>query len=270
MDVYLAPHFDDAVLSCGGRLWRGQVEGRAQRVITVCAGVPDYRALPPYAAELHARWGNPPHLVELRRAEDRAALARLGVLDVVHLGLLDCIYRLAPDHTPLYDSDAALFGPFNPNETLLIASLVDAIGAYLPDTGACTLYAPLCAGAHVDHQLVYAAAQRLSAHGQQVVYYEDQPYAALTGLQVAPHHPAGDRRLLDLALAGKDWQAETLALDAADLAAKVASMAYYRSQLSVLFGDEARMGRALHLYAAAVAPEGAAYGERVWRPGVSR
>jgi LmbE family N-acetylglucosaminyl deacetylase len=267
LTVVLAPHADDAVLSCGGRLWGLQAAGEPARVITIFAGIPAGDELPEFAGRLHARWGDPPQLGLLRRAEDRAALARLGVADVLQLDELDCIYRLGPSGDPLYTSDAAIFDRVHPEDATLPDRLAAALVAALPARDDCRVLAPLGAGQHVDHQLAYRLSLHLADGGYAVTYYEELPYAALTGAEVSRDHPLGAESLLAAALAARPgWRSTTLALGEAALAAKVDAMAYYRSQLPVLFGDDLAMSRALRGYAASVAPPGAAYGERLWSP----
>ena len=67
--IYLSPHFDDAVLSCGGLIWEQVRRGERVEIWTVCAGAIPPGPLSPFAAELHARWGTGMASVEARRAE---------------------------------------------------------------------------------------------------------------------------------------------------------------------------------------------------------
>ncbi|MCZ7572336.1 MAG: PIG-L family deacetylase [Ardenticatenaceae bacterium] len=253
--IYLSPHADDVTLSCGGRLWVEQARGLAPRVITVCAGIPPLTAVPPFAAVQHAKWGSPPRPMALRRAEDRAALARLGITDVIDLDVFDAVYRVASGGRPLYGSEEGIFGDLDPVEHRRASMIANEITRFLPAPGTGEIVAPLCVGHHVDHLLTHAVARALAAVGHRVLYYEEFPYAAT---------PAR----LEAALADKPgWQAERIALDESALAAKVAAASYYRSQIPVLFGDDLSMDRTLRAYAAKVAPPGSAYGERFWYPG---
>jgi LmbE family N-acetylglucosaminyl deacetylase len=199
LHVYLSPHLDDVVLSCGGRLWVTQGEGRDQRVITIKAGVPRLPALSPFAAQLHADWGNLPRPVELRRAEDLAALARLGVLDVVHLDGLDAIYRLGPDGEALYDSFATLVGALHSHEAGLPANLTKATVIHLPPPNQCVVYSPMAIGGHVDHRVTYAISVKLRRRGYQVLGRSDGllPVAAAHAVrrQQRVGHPRDDLQL---------------------------------------------------------------------------
>jgi LmbE family N-acetylglucosaminyl deacetylase len=92
--VYLSPHLDDAVFSCGGLILRQTNAGDDVQVVTVFTGDPPVGELTPFAYELHRRWGGEGSPMGLRRAEDLVACGRLGA-SVVHLGLADAVYRRA-------------------------------------------------------------------------------------------------------------------------------------------------------------------------------
>ena len=53
--VYLSPHLDDAVLSCGGMIHRQAQAGERVVVVTVCAGDPPPGPLSDFARSLHER-----------------------------------------------------------------------------------------------------------------------------------------------------------------------------------------------------------------------
>src|SRR5437764_2009359 len=93
--LFLSPHLDDAVLSCGGTIADLVAGGEDVSALTFFAGqgVPPFA---PLATELHACWGSPPDVVKLRRAEDVAALARLGA-SALHEDVPDAIYRRDQD-----------------------------------------------------------------------------------------------------------------------------------------------------------------------------
>ena len=57
--VILSPHFDDGVLSCGGRIWQMLQEGKTVRVLSLFAGAP-IGEVPKFAQVQHDMWGNPP------------------------------------------------------------------------------------------------------------------------------------------------------------------------------------------------------------------
>jgi LmbE family N-acetylglucosaminyl deacetylase len=107
--IYLAPHLDDAALSCGGQILDRTRAGQRVLVVTVMAGDPPTDAENDYIRSLHARWELERDAAAQRRAEDSAACAILGA-DFLHWSIPDCIYRLHPaTGAPLYVSDDDIF-----------------------------------------------------------------------------------------------------------------------------------------------------------------
>jgi LmbE family N-acetylglucosaminyl deacetylase len=198
-------------------------------------------------------------MVAQRRDEDRQAMAALGA-DALHLPLLDCIYRCAPDSGELlYPGPTDMFGERHPADTDVGRALVEALAA-LPPAGQIVL--PLGVGGHVDHQVARRAGENVFG---EVAYYEDYPYTMTPGALEALLPPA----------ARGDWPAETVWLGEAALAAKIAAVAAYRSQLSSFFTGPDDLAQKLRQEGQRVLedaridgeqpPEWAAGGERLWR-----
>jgi LmbE family N-acetylglucosaminyl deacetylase len=246
----LAPHFDDAVLSCGGQMWDMWQRGHSVRVITLFAGPPP-ADLPPFARVQHRMWGDPPDANVLRRAEDTVACARLGCFDLHHLEFPDAVYRLGSTGEPLYGSEEAIFGQIHPEEHDFVTGLARVVRRYLPQDA--TVLAPLGMGNHVDHQLAFTVGQSLLGEGWRVKFYEELPYVDWPG--VVEHTRAARQR--------QGLRARSIPISAEALAARVEAMAYYRTQIPVLYGDELNMRERLHAVASAGAGQ---YVERLWIP----
>ena len=283
--VYLSPHLDDAVLSCGGLIYRQARAGERVAVVTIFAGDPPRgAALSNFARELHARWqaANP---AAARREEDVQALTALhpGVV-AHHLPLPECLYRRDPaTGSALYASEEALFGEVHPDDPALLALQTPLA---IPP-GAC-LYAPLGVGHHVDHQIVRRA---VAAWGVEAHYYEEYPYTVgehqggvsrSGGERAVPEPPSGPSGHLPPCKGeGRDrgsthnitalrpepgaeshpeaappgWRRETMPPDPDALAAKRRAIACYASQISTFWESLEAMACAI-----------AAYEERVWHP----
>jgi LmbE family N-acetylglucosaminyl deacetylase len=253
--VYLSPHLDDAVLSCGGAIHQQRAAGHAVLVITIFAGQPTASELSPFALLQHHYWGNPAQPLALRRAEDAAALAYLDS-EAMHLEYLDCVYRSGPDGRWLYPGEDALWAELDPADPLAqdgARSLASRLASILPAKEEITVCAPLGAGHHVDHQIVHSAARRLLEMGYQVIFYEDYPYAE------RPEEPEGTLA----AFGSQAWTVKLLPLDVANVAAKVFALGYYRSQLSILFGSAEAMPNRVWAFAASRSVE-ACLAERIW------
>jgi LmbE family N-acetylglucosaminyl deacetylase len=170
--IYLSPHLDDAVFSCGGLIARQVAQGSAVTVLTICAGDPPPGEVSPFAAQLHARWGEATAPIAARRAEDRIACGRLGA-SVVHLGLPDAIYRKDEHQIPIYADEPSIFGELSALDGSTIDTVTELILPYCSSDTA--VYSPLGCGGHVDHRLARLAAER---SGVPLWYYYDLPYAA--------------------------------------------------------------------------------------------
>jgi LmbE family N-acetylglucosaminyl deacetylase len=248
--AYLSPHLDDAVLSCGGRMWQQVQAGDEVTVVTIFAGTPDPKVpFSPFAEELHARWGEPVDVVRERQREDREALAALGV-EALHWRYADCIYRRTPEGDPAYGSEASLWGRIHPAEGKLIQELAKRIRALRQASGA-VLYVPLAVGRHVDHRVARQAAERceIEEHPPGLIYYEDYPYAEEPGCVIA-------------ALSGAWWREELVLLSPEGVRAKTAAIARYRSQMSTFWGDRAGMEASVRAFAERTG--GGAPAERYW------
>ncbi len=265
--LYLSPHFDDAVLSCGGQIAQHTAAGQSVLVVTITGGDPPAEAPSDTVAMLHQRWvasltaagqtGVGAAIVAQRRAEDRAALALLGA-EPLHLSFLDCIYRCGPDAEALYPGPADMFSPLNTADEATIAALAEVFAA-LPL--AHRVYLPLGVGHHVDHLATRRAAERVFAAPR---YYEDYPYTARPGALAEALPPA----------ARAAWSAATVWLDEAALAAKTAAVGAYASQLSSFFANaddlaaqlraDGRRALADALAAGDTAPAWAVAAERLW------
>ena len=257
--IYISPHLDDAVLSCGGAIARQTEAGETVLVVTLFAGDPDLTCLSPLAQDLHASWGNPPAPYATRRAEDRAAMHHLGAI-FLHLGFREAIYRFDAGIDPLYLDEESLFDRPHPGDAPLVARLEAALRPLVCGLDPTIVYAPLAVGQHVDHQLVTQAASRLLSPPEtapSLWYYEDFPYA--TGL-IPRHMPDSVEAALDRHNKG-DWQSEDVAID---LAPKVEAIACYHSQMQALFGDEPSMIPAVQDYAASLSTS-QPYTERFWQ-----
>jgi LmbE family N-acetylglucosaminyl deacetylase len=257
--VYLSPHLDDGVFSCGGMIHRQTRAGERVVVITLCAGDPPPGPLSDFARTLHERWSGRPlegqrprDVVALRRREDIAALRLLGA-EAVHLHLPDCIYRADPaTGAYLYTSQEALVGVLSPAEHPLAERMAAALSQQLRSLRPYRFYSPLAIGHHVDHQLARGAAELM---GGVYAYFEDYPYAAWEA-EASTATPAR-------AAQGRALSAEIVPLAQADLEAKVRAMTAYASQISSFWEDAAAMTAAVRRFAEHTG--GGSLAERVWR-----
>lgn len=242
--IYISPHFDDAVLSCGGLIFEQTRQGIPVEIWTICAGDPPPGPLSPLAQAIHQVWGtgSAEETVALRREEDRAAASIVGA-EIRHFSIADCIYRRSPEGNLLYTED--VFVARHPLEAGLDRKIAATLDEQLrPDD---TLVCPLTIGGHLDHVLTRAAVEWL---GRQLWYYADIPYLL--------DHPEA------LEPATKDQQADLFPVSEAGLSAWLDGIAAYKSQMEILFETEEKMREAVRIFWADRC------GVRLWRSSSSK
>ncbi len=170
--IYLSPHLDDAVLSCGGIIFdQIHAEKKSVEIWTVFAADAPAGKLSAFAEELHARWQTGREGPALRRREDEAACVFLGC-ETVHLPFADCIYRFLSTGEARIQTNDNLFAFDNSKDQPMVVMLVTFLQSHLPET--CELVVPLGVGGHIDHLITRLAAETLHRPLQ---YYADFPYA---------------------------------------------------------------------------------------------
>ena len=225
--VFVSPHLDDAVLSCGA-LMQAMVSRAPVTVVTVfsAAGPPPHtRAARTFLRQCGA--DDASALFDGRCREDVEVLDGLGVR-YVHLGHPDALFRRRRDPSRLlrrvgrvlpeldhryptfrYDID---LGRVSRGDR----ELLDLVTAEVADLArGAAVFAPLGVGRHVDHLLARRVGEHLGA-----VLYADFPYTA--------RDPEGEA----VAAGGLHPWAWT-----DDLPAKRSAIAGYRTQVDALFPD---------------------------------
>jgi LmbE family N-acetylglucosaminyl deacetylase len=227
--IYISPHFDDAVLSCGGLIWEQTHSGVPVEIWTVMAGDPTPGPASALMTRVHAAWKtiNPQETVALRRIEDQNAARRVGAV-IEHLPFTDALYRRSDTGTLFYPDD--IFIAPNPRET----ALVDAIAHKLSEklTQYDTIVCPLAIGGHVDHLITRKAMELLK---RPLWYYADVPYTL--------------KYLDELAPATEKMTGKNFFISPQGLAGWQESIAAHASQISSLFVDVQDMRQKIRDYA---------------------
>lgn len=252
--IFLSPHFDDVVYSCGGTLGVQISVGLRPLVITIFGGTPEPgTSLSPFALDTHRKMGfsqDANTVVATRRREDAAAMEHLGV-DYLWLDYPDAIYRGNPAY---YTQNSQLMGnEVNPGDRWIdeeLAEMLIGLRKRLPDA---VWYAPLGAGHHVDHQIVCSAADRLTQLGAKVNLYEDFPYVAHNADSLAD-------RLAELGSALEPGLVEMSEM----LPLRLQAAAKYTSQTDLNFANEASMFKDMTRYTHNIRPVATVHLERYW------
>ena len=146
--LFLSPHLDDVVFSCGGLA--ATLANAGWETVLVTAFTRSVVPATGFALACQLDKGIPPEIdyMAVRRGEDREAARILAFADVRWLDLLEAPHRG-------YESAPALFGAIHPGDVMLteLTSRCMALAAELqPDL----VLAPQGLGNHVDHQQVIA------------------------------------------------------------------------------------------------------------------
>jgi LmbE family N-acetylglucosaminyl deacetylase len=249
--IFLSPHFDDVVYSCGGTLGVQVSAGLRPLVITVFGGAPTTPVeLSPFVIDIHRRMGfrqDVQAAVATRRREDAAALDYLNA-DYLWLDYADAIYR----GTPPYYPNRVVGVDVHPGDLWIdreLAQNLVTLHERLPDT---VWYAPLAIGSHVDHQIVCSAADRLVQLGANVKLYEDFPYVLDNG--------AREQRMKDFGSALEPALVEMSEM----LPLRQEAAAMYTSQTDLNFANKAAMFSAMETYTYSIRPVQTVHLERYW------
>lgn len=193
--VFISPHLDDVVLSCGAHIAALVNEAVAVDIVSVFTGAGE-EAAPEIAA-----------LYETRRNDDIKAAALLGATPV-HLGFTDAPFR----NKRYYNFSTLLFHHQLPEEELtLVHRIAERLRVLLHAVQPDQVYFPLGVGGHIDHHIVFAAG--LLSEGFPVSWYEELPYAQLPGwnmLRLAGIHAVPYEKATDPELPAITLQAVTL------------------------------------------------------------
>jgi len=189
--VFVSPHLDDAVFSCGGEIARLVQEGPVL-VLNLFTRYPS-------EVKLHAI------VLGAERYREEEAAARFLGFASHNFGELD-----APFRYPDYRSPGNLFRPpVREDLEVYLPELRERVFAYLAGIDYEHLYVPLAIGWHVDHMLTYLLFEPWIGQDK-LIHYEDAPYclvphATRCRLDELGTYPlqAGDRSLAPTG----DWRA---------------------------------------------------------------
>lgn len=151
--LYISPHFDDVIFSCGGKIIDDVRNG--SRVIVVTLFSEGGRES---TADYHKR-----------NKENNLALEILKV-EGINLGFLD-----APHRHAYYNSFRKIILERHPSDNSdFVSKIGNALNKLCDILNPSMVYAPLGVGTHIDHRLCFESAiKHLKAP---LLFYEDRPY----------------------------------------------------------------------------------------------
>jgi LmbE family N-acetylglucosaminyl deacetylase len=181
--LYVSPHMDDAVYSCGGQLALERAAGKRILIVTVFGNGDDS---PAALARGRGVFGD----YTQRKREERAAADCLDV-DHLWLNLPDLLVRKKSLADLLRYGVGFVELPGDALQAQLHATLTALTAQLLAADG--SVFFPLAVGGHPDHRIVHSVARAfLTRQRGDVWFYEDMPYAQVRALR--------DERLQQLGL----------------------------------------------------------------------
>ena len=188
--LFLSPHLDDAVLSCGALMVAlgARCAVTVATVFTDAGPAPHTRAARAFLRQCGAL--DAATLFAERQAEDVRVVSGLGFAHE-HLGLPDALFRLrrgargpwrvVPElvhRYPTFRFDIAQ-GRVSRGDRGLVDRVADETEKLAAAIGAGTVVLPLGVGRHVDHLITRSVGARFA---DRAVYYADFPYSVTHGV----------------------------------------------------------------------------------------
>lgn len=171
--VFISPHLDDAVLSCGGDI--AFLVGEKQKILVITV-FSDFGKGPVSLSARRYMWHCGALTIKQfqtkRISEDRLALKTIGA-NYLHLGFTDAYFRrFYPNHRELFS------GKVYPADKKLVGLIEQKLFSLIKRGD--VLYGPMGIGGHVDHVIVNQIVKSFPAGKK--LFWLDQPYAADQGV----------------------------------------------------------------------------------------
>ena len=214
--LFISPHLDDVVFSCGGTLAKLAAEGWQTILCTIftkSVAHPQGFAL---ACQLDKNLAPDVDYMKLRRSEDHRAAKILGAAEILHLNFLEAPHRG-------YESAPELFAGEKPDDKVWknVAEHLEMLDEiHQPEV----IFAPQGLGNHADHLQTIRAVLRVFPV-EKILWYRDTPYAVRQ-----PNAPPSNLLPSELSPFFSEIEAY--------LPQKIAACAEYSSQINFQFGGK--------------------------------
>lgn len=230
--MFVSPHFDDAILSCGGLISNSIQRGKSIQICTVFTEIQKEnnklsQVIKKYVAEDMGILESNVDIQEcekwitLRRQEDERACKYLGCKKR-ELKYLDAIFRLERNQY-IYDTEESLFK--KAYETTLVNELIEQFIVLCKDFDVC--FFPMAIGSHIDHRILHRVGLSIAKRYNYVYYYHEIPYCIGKEMQYSKENQ------YDISESMKY---------------KIKAISYYDTQLKGLFGCKEGIGNIIPAY----------------------
>lgn len=252
--LYISPHLDDAVLSCGGLISKvSRLNSSNVFVLNIFTGLPSEDTLSSIAKEFHKSCGLNANAIEIRKKEEIEASKKLGYTSLF-LDYYESQYRLNSTGQHVYDSFDEVFEGKAEKEMDLMLSIQADIKTIMRNNHFDMVYIPKGIGNHVDHIIARKCMENIfkeKLFSGVLHYYEDMPYAYQT-LNNTPLK-------IDNTITSK-----LESIPSIDFNRKLEAIRLYSSQVDMLWCDSERIDKEYKEYSFFVSKKIGTYYERYW------
>lgn len=254
--LFISPHLDDVVLSCGGCVHKEINElDSVVTVVTIFTGLPEPDTLSEAAKEFHNSINLGDNAISVRRSEDIEAASFLN-FKTLHLGFLESQYRQNPNGSHRYKCLLEIFKAYVDEEKDTLDQVTHALKNVITASKWKRIFIPLGNGNHIDHLITRRAVENISQECgffNHITYYEDMPYSYYdrNGENTTPYT--------------KEMECYLEPLSAESFMAKVGGVEIYQSQVNMLWGSPEHMKKAYLDYAYSISQDKEKVYERYWK-----
>lgn len=221
--VFLGPHFDDCVLSCGELINKFVKEGNDVKAVTFFTGFPKSEELSEAAKQFHSNCFLEDDSMLFRQQEDYLALGSLNC-QLEHLGYYECLYRKNDKGEFLYPDLKNIYHLEDYDEKL-IDEISEVIIHKFKDAD--IIFAPMGLGNHADHIIINRAMIKAKEKlNIEVYFYEEVPYVCYYYKNRKKSNWGNGMKAKIIPISKEEWET------------KVKTIKYYRSQLHILWKNE--------------------------------
>jgi LmbE family N-acetylglucosaminyl deacetylase len=172
--VFISPHLDDAVLSCGQLLLDLKKHQKDVKVISVFTRVVKGNISP--QAKLFLKscgYKSGTRLYKDFNCEDTKAMEYLKA-ECIHLNFIDAAWRFNANKTPIYKNQVSQFsGLISKEDNELIKKITNKLDKLIPKSNRVLFLGPLGVGGHADHIIIR---EILKNARSPKLFWEDFPY----------------------------------------------------------------------------------------------
>lgn len=178
--IFLSPHMDDAIFSCGGLISKFKKQNKKMAIINIFSLVKEQTKITKdINYELKKAEINSTKKLFESRKKDEQKIAKTLKLDIFFLDYIDGLYRKDSNHEFIYHSYEKLFsGKINSNDKKLIAALTKELDLIFKNSKkSVMILGPIASGKHIDHLITKNLVTDLNQkYKKNVIFWDDIPY----------------------------------------------------------------------------------------------